>query len=70
MARAGSRGGVTVPGEGEPDDPAGGRVFPGLAAGAAPPGEAALVTVVATSHLLGSRPGGWKSWSPRWASTG
>jgi transposase-like protein len=32
--------------------------------------EAALVTVVATSYLLGSRPGGWKSWSPRWASTG
>ena len=32
--------------------------------------EAALTSVVATCYLLGVSPGGWRSWSSRWASPG
>ncbi len=43
-----------------------GHVLPGVLLERRRRAERALATVVATSYLLGSRPGGWRSWRSRW----
>ena len=58
-----TRAGSMRPGRAEAS---GRRAFPGLAAGAAPAAESALVSVVATSYLLESARGGWRNWSSSW----